>query len=385
MGALCSLRMPTSLRDLLDRRHLPGLDGLRAIAVGVVVLYHTGLASFPAGEGVEGFFVLSGFLITWLLIKELEATGRISFKAFYLRRTLRIFPAYYVFVAVSLAWDWIRHDHWTSGRIAAALLYFINYHNAVTGHEGPITHAWSLAIEEQFYLLWPVVFVLLARGGMARVRAGLTIAILVVTAWRSFLYLVMHVGSAYVYNAFDTRCDSLAIGCLIAAWSTSPRFLSFARALASHPLLPLLPLAGIAISRYATPLTYHYSLGLTVDPALMAILIIQILQLTASPLWHWLEWDPIRYLGRISYPIYLWHVFAVAIARRLADGLPAHVVLGVLLSIVVASLSYYVVERPALRLKARLDRRIRGDRAGPPSVPGPPGLAPMGPTNVSLA
>ena len=290
-------------------------------------------------------------------------TGGISFKAFYLRRTLRIFPAYYVFVLVSIAWDWLNHQAWTGSRLAAALLYFINYHNAVTGHEGPIAHAWSLAIEEQFYLLWPVAFVLLARGGLPRVRIGLTIAIVVVAAWRSFLYLVVDTGTPYVYNAFDTRFDSLAIGCLMAAWGRSPAFLTFASSLGRNALLPLLPLACLIVSRYATSDLYHYTLGFSVDSLLVAILIIQLMQLTGTRLWSWLDSAPLRYIGLISYPIYLWHQLAIGLGNRLVEGLPGRVLLGSLLAILVATGSYYFIEKPALRLRAKWLREKPGERA----------------------
>jgi peptidoglycan/LPS O-acetylase OafA/YrhL len=346
----------TPFSVVMTRSHLPALDGLRALAVGIVIVYHAGYG-VPGDLGVTGFFVLSGFLITWLLSKELNATGVISFSTFYTSRTLRIFPAYYAFVAFSLAWDWIRHDPWTGGRMAAAFLYFINYHNAVLGvHDGPVAHAWSLAIEEQFYLLWPFVFLLLARCGMARVRWALALAITAVLLWRSFLYVVVDTGSAWVYNAFDCRADSLAIGCLLATLVNEPRVLRIVRRL-SHPALPILTLVILAVSRSATPATYHYSIGFTVNSLLIGVLIVQLLQVSEFAGWRWLDWRAVRYVGRISYPMYLWHGVAISAAMRFAADRPTRLLLGTLLTVLVASCSYYVIEQPALRLKGRLRGR----------------------------
>ena len=145
------------LRATLAGRHLPGLDGLRALSVFTVIAYHAG-APVPGDLGVSAFFVLSGFLITWLLMKELEETGRISLRDFYARRTLRIFPAYYVFIIGSLVLDTARGFPWPGEMTLSAFTYTVNYYNAIRGHPSTgIAHAWSLAVEEQFYLLWPAM------------------------------------------------------------------------------------------------------------------------------------------------------------------------------------------------------------------------------------
>src|SRR5881628_2466461 len=137
--------------------HLPALDGLRAVAVFTVIVYHFGIAAVPGDLGVSAFFVLSGFLITWLLLREHAANGTVSLTRFYTRRVLRIFPAYYAFLALSFAIDHLRHDPWSPALRNSAIVYLINYFNAFNGHPNTsIAHAWSLAIEEQFYLLWPL-------------------------------------------------------------------------------------------------------------------------------------------------------------------------------------------------------------------------------------
>ena len=162
------------LDETLKRKRLPALNGLRAVVVLPVIINHFGYAA-PAGLSVTMFFVLSGFLITWLLLKEFEQTQSISIPSFYLRRTLRIFPAYYAFIVASILADRLLGDPWTSAQITAAMTYTVDYYNAFLGHNAtPAPHAWSLGVEEQFYLLWPLALLLLLRYG--RTAAAIAMA-----------------------------------------------------------------------------------------------------------------------------------------------------------------------------------------------------------------
>jgi peptidoglycan/LPS O-acetylase OafA/YrhL len=324
------------------------------------MLYHFGLNA-PGNLSVTMFFVLSGFLITWLLLKEERAAGSVSLAGFYARRTLRIFPAYYVFVVASVAADRLLDDPWTPGQVAAALTYTLNYYNAFLGHDTtPAAHAWSLAVEEQFYVLWPLAFLLLARRGRRALAAALAAAVVAAAAWRSCLFLRVGVPTHYVYNAFDTRFDSLAIGCLMAVLGSRREFLGFARAVAWRPWLPALTLAALAWSRLATPAAYAYTLGYTVDSLLLAVLMLQVMQLHRSRAWSWLEWRPMRYLGAVSYPMYLWHGWAITAGRHVEVVPPAaRLLIGIGVCVAVASLSYYVVEKPILALRPRVERWLR--------------------------
>ncbi len=330
------------------------LDGLRAMAVLAVILYHF-KTPIPGDLGVTGFFVISGLLITWLLIREYHASGTIDLPRFYIRRTLRIFPAYYVFIFGSLALDTLLGYRWSAGLFFSAVFYVGNYYFAMHQHQGSIAHIWSLAIEEQFYLLWPVTLRWALRRGLAFVRRFLTFVIVVVAAWRSLLYLGFDVSHYYVYDAFETRADSLAIGCLMAAAIGTDALERLAGWIARYPWLPLVTLALVTWSRNHTSATWHYSVGFTVDSLLLGALILQLMVWHRHPLWRWLDAAPVRYVGRISYPLYLWHGYGLAVANRVPGPTVVRALVAIGVGIAIASVSYYVIERPMLRLKERFE------------------------------
>lgn len=345
------------LGKLLRGSHLPALDGLRMVAVLTVILNHVGYAAVPADLGVSIFFVLSGFLITWLLLKERERTGTVSLKTFYLRRLFRLLPAYYVFLAIVMANYFGRSHgdiHPRTDIILPSLLYYANYFNAFHNHPPtPISHTWSLAVEEQFYLFWPLAFSFFIARGRPAVLRFLLISIALVAAWRSFLFCVMHVGTAYVYNAFDTRFDNLAVGCLAAMLVQSPRVLDLAERISRRSIYPVLTILLIAASRMM-PESYHYAVGFTVEATLIAVAILQIMQLASRPGWRWLSHPVSAYVGSISYPMYLYHGLCASLSLRLfPDRILPRFPLVVGLAIVLGTISFYVVEKPFLRLRRR--------------------------------
>lgn len=340
---------PSVLSSILSQRRLPTLDGLRAVSVLVVIVYHFGFGFVPGDLGVSAFFVLSGFLITWLLLKEEAATKTISLLSFCRRRILRIFPAYYVFLLVSFSIDSVRGSRWDNNLLLASLFYFMNYFNAVHGHPvNAIAHAWSLAIEEQFYLLWPLMFLFSKNR-----KALLIVSICGVAAWRTILFGFLHVPRAYVYNAFDCRFDNLAVGCLLAVLLWEGRVAS--KFSVSRPWVALVPLAFLVVSRSFTPAIYHFTIGFTIDALLIALWLVQLMQLYRSRLWSWLEHPVTRYIGTISYPMYLYHIWAIGLAKRVAYlELP----LAILFTIVAASASYHIVEKPFLRMKENRQQKL---------------------------
>lgn len=351
------------LADVLAQSRLPGLDGLRAIGVLAVIVAHAGFTGgLPEDFGPTAFFVLSGFLITRLLVRAREKTGAVSLRRFYLGRTLRIFPAYYFFVLLSYFLDARAGQRWSHAFLANALTYTVNYFNAFNHH--PVTslaHAWSLAVEEQFYLLWPLAFVILARRGRSALVAGVSLAALAAVVWRSWLFLGAHVDVSYIYNAFDTRFDNLAVGCLLALTIDYKNVAAVAEWCGKRSWFSIVTLALLLTSRAVLGRAYHFSIGLTIDALLVAVLIVQVLQLYRTRLWCWLEWPAVRYLGAISYPMYLYHAWGASVGRRVpGDSWLLDLVAGVLATIILASGSYYFIERPFLKLKPRHTSEVCG-------------------------
>jgi peptidoglycan/LPS O-acetylase OafA/YrhL len=347
------------LEAILEGRNLPGLDGFRMIAVISVVLAHSGVNSFfTARHGVAGFFVLSGFLITWLLLKEYESSGRISLRDFYMRRSLRIFPAYYAFILVSIGWDLFRGNDDINEAILPGLFYLMNYHNALEGHStSSLAHTWSLAVGEQFYLLWPIMFLALIKKGREYTIGFLIIISLLVMAWRSYSFTILDFGTSYAYNAFDTRFDNLAIGCLIAFLIERKSFLRFANTLSSSAWMPLLTISLLYASRQIPSENYEYGPAFTIDALLLGVLLLQFIRLSHGHLWGWLNHSWVVYIGIISYPIYLWHVWGLQAGNKL-NFLPEilQTTAGILISGMLGALSYHLLEKRFLALKRKYER-----------------------------
>jgi peptidoglycan/LPS O-acetylase OafA/YrhL len=353
-----AIAKPARLSEVLAGSRLPALDGLRAVAIGVVMAYHGGLA-VPGDLGVTCFFVLSGFLITWLLLKEHAKHGRISLRDFYWRRVLRIIPAYAAYVVVTALYTrWRTGEGWDPWLTLSALTYTTNYYNAAHGHAPtPISHTWSLAVEEQFYMLWPLALLALMRLPRPRALQTLIGVIAAVLVWRSFAYYVLGTGTAYVYNCFETRFDCLAVGCLLALATQQSNFDAVAQRLVRFDWLPLVTVGLIVVSRTCSE-AYHYGPGFTVDSLLFGVLIVQLMLLARKPVWSWLETPAVRWVGLLSYSLYLYHGLGLGFGRKLGSlPLGAQLGLGIVASFALALASYHGIEKPFLRLKKRFERR----------------------------
>src|SRR5271165_141079 len=350
----------------MDRRL--SLDGLRAVAILAVVLYHAAGRIFPGGwSGVDVFFVLSGFLITTLLRREIEATGGISFSKFYVRRALRLAPA----LALLLAFEVVRSLFASDGSEAlrAALVaatYFMNWSRALhLFPQGVLGHTWSLSAEEQFYLIWPFALVLIVeRGAMKWVAATLA----VVMGWR-FALLYAGSGADRIYNGFDTHCDGFLIGCLLGlvGVDTCRKAIADFGDLGRHLLSPALPLASLALIVLLLPWgEATCAFGIALASACSGWLIISIYEN------NWLErllsTTPLAYTGKISYGWYLWHYPALSLAHHIRFGCWRQHLLTIAVigsSYAVAALSYAYVEKPFLMWKRRFETEP-ASRAGQP-------------------
>src|SRR5690625_3732468 len=226
----------------------PDIEGMRAVAIGLVLIYHAGLSQLPGGfVGVDVFFVISGFLITGLLIREIERTGRISLRRFYARRAKRLLPATgVVLIATSLlTWLTISAVEWRDFGldIVASALYVVNWQLASRSVDylaedvgpSPVQHFWSLAVEEQYYIIWPVLLVLLAwwlrRRGSQRIRPYLGLAVMLLIGFSlAFSIYFTTVDPSRAFFVTPTRLWELGIGAAVAIgagwWQRIPGVLS---------------------------------------------------------------------------------------------------------------------------------------------------------------
>lgn len=369
--------LPSALREGLSSPHLPGLDGLRMVAVMLVALFHFGFPAVPGSHGVLAFFVLSGFLITWLLLKEQERFGSISLRQFYLRRVLRIFPAFYAFWLLLTGVLLVLDKPIVWGQALSAFFYVNNYYQAIHGEINTYySHTWTLGIEEQFYLLWPLALRALGRQPR-RIATALVAVIGSIWVYRAMLHVGVGVRPVYIYEAFDTRADHLAMGCLLAVVLRNGYLPQLWRRLCTPPMSILvfaLLVTSIGLT-YAFGEGYRNVVGFAVDPLLVAVFIAQMISLREMPLWRWLNWRPVRYLGVLSYSIYLYQQVVVWVVREAFLAYPLPLQLGAALAAVIlaAAASYHLVEQPFLRLKERIGNRSEPQaaawRRGPEPVP----------------
>ena len=346
----------------------PELDGVRALAILPVVFFHAYANPEGGFLGVDVFFVLSGFLITTLLLQEWQASDKILLGHFYLRRALRLLPAlfvalaFYVMYTAATSFSGATHDvakfKDAVESAAYSALYVSNVFLAIgTPHISPtVGHLWSLATEEQFYLLWPLVLLFALRAGASwrLLSGGLASAIVVLFVNRTVLAL--HGAShARLYFAPDAHFDVLLVGCLAGVWFAygripaligSRRFLLLA--------VPLL-LAGVAVLFAITNIRAEALPDglLTAFAVAVGLMLLSVVLHRESVLARMLRVPPLVFIGKISYALYLWHplVFLAGAGR-------APLAVNVVLAFVAATLSYYLVELPFLRLKRRDRERV---------------------------
>lgn len=345
------------------RSRLPGLDGLRALSIVLVILYHCAhtegfpdIALFKAIArtgviGVQVFFVISGFLITWLLLGEEEKTGHISLKSFYFRRALRILPPAFMFLAAVTVVANLRALPVTNRELLASVLFFRNLSPVDSKYT---RHYWSLSIEEQFYLVWPLLLIWLPRRARLWVTAGL---IGIEPVWRQVNTWLF--GAANVtWARTDLRYSGLLVGALLALALKEPRLKAkLDRLLAFGP--GLFVVAGAALAALMLTPLGEQPRAFRVDPellhALLTVVMLAVLVEGRGGVFSSLfELAPIRWVGRISYSLYLWQqLFCIESTGPWFERFP----LNVLASFALASASYYFIEQPVLRWRDRQGRK----------------------------
>ena len=357
---------------------VPTLDGLRAISIMAVVIGHlAGTNGFPPQAtaiianryldvsylGVRVFFVISGFLITGILINEHRRSGGISLKRFYLRRTVRIFPAYYAYILALILLTFLGIAQVTANDVAHAVTYTMNYDNDRSWDVG---HLWSLAVEEQFYLLWPATIVLLGLrwGG----RAAFAV-ILLAPIFRIIEFYVFTGMKPLIGNTFETTADAIAMGCILALTIDNLVTRSwFQRIIASRwMILALLAVAlGLSIRSDTDVIVGHTLTNLAV-----ALVVARCVLRPHGIVGRTLETRPLVAIGVLSYSIYLWQQLFL---NRTTDQVITTFPLNIVLAAIAAVASYSLIERPFLRRRPALEARWLGKPgpANPEPAPTPP-------------
>ena len=367
--------------DNFASRHVPELDGLRGIAILCVLIHHQLTPFLLKGGflGVDLFFVLSGFLITGLLLAEFDKTKSVSLKNFYVRRLLRLGPALTLYLAGCLLVNYHTNAIPFTRQLKLVLFavgYATNWRMALGWDTAldPTAIIWSLSIEEQFYLIWPILCFgfLFLRIRRRYIAATLILTIIAIVGHR---YNLLTAGSdlTRLYYGSDTRADALLAGCLAALipvgriGTKTRRVLSVAALFAVGCLIYSMMALG-----FSDRLLYQG--GFTVIALLCALLVFVSAYYPPKILAIAFRWLPLRWLGRISYGLYLWHWLIVANTSFYTLG-KLEPWARLTLAILVAAASFYLVERPFNKLKRHFGTRSdnaddnRSDSAVEPRMP----------------
>jgi peptidoglycan/LPS O-acetylase OafA/YrhL len=350
--------------------HVPALDGIRGLAVVAVLLFHAGHLR-GGWLGVDLFFVLSGYLITSLLLVEHREAGRIDLVAFWGRRARRLLPALVVVLVAVAIYARLELAPVDLGRVRAdglaTLAFVANWHDVAAGHSywartlapSLLGHTWSLAVEEQLYLLWPLALsLLLARGRAGRSRSGrrspeaVARVALVVAVASGALAVALHLSGASderIYLGTDTRAVAVALGAFVAGWRRRRGGIG-PRAAATLELAGTAAALGLgALWVWLDGLwTLTYQGGLLAASVLGAVVVAAAADPRSRGLAVPLSLPPLRYLGRISYGLYLWHwpVYAALDERRTGLDDPALLAVRLAASVALAAASFHLLERP---------------------------------------
>lgn len=343
---------------------IPSLNGIRALAFGLVFVSHAGMEDWVPGRfGVMVFFVLSGYLITTLLLREQEKTGGIALRNFYLRRILRLLPP----LAAVLVLVWLAHATGLTARdydpmaFVSYLAYFGNYYIVATEFEGvPLGTGvlWSLAVEEHFYLLYPLLFISLIVPATRRQRMTLLISLcLIALLWRIILMTVLDASTLYLESATDARFDSLLFGCLLAVSCNPMADDAPNPSLGMGLLLSALSLLVLALSFLVGEPWFDDVLR----PTIHGVALLPLFYLSVRHAHHWpyaiLNSRLLNYLGLLSYSLYLCHEVILGLLNehlRPIYGEWVTAPLALLLSIVLSEVIRRLVEDPMAAVRRRL-------------------------------
>ena len=354
----------------MKHAYYPSLDGVRTIAVGIVLAAHGGVTYFRSGGvGVDIFFVLSGFLITNILSAEWARSGSISFRNFYARRFLRLAPALLLTcVVTALGMLWFE-GRFPGKEIALAMTYTANWALALYNYNLTwLNHCWSLSIEEQFYLIWPMLIVLLERNVRSPLQKG---GLLVMGGAALAIYRASRVGiytDERINFGLDTRMDALMAGAALAYF-----FQCFpgrqlpvgASKILGRVVAPLMMIALFAVPNIVTWYSpWMGRIGYVLVAGAAALIVSDLVVGRHSVLAPLLAKRPMLFIGRISYGLYLFHLPIYYMIEKIMPEAPliTRLSLKVSLSIGVAATSFFWFEQRFLRLKTRFESKPKTSR-----------------------
>jgi peptidoglycan/LPS O-acetylase OafA/YrhL len=353
------------------KKYIPSITGVRALSILIVIFHHLRqVGTFGTFEiiypfnflldgnfGVNVFFVISGFLITTLLLEEEKSTGTISLKDFYIRRVFRIFPAYYFILFVYFILQLYAILYFSRPSWLSSIFYY--KYLVITDPES--VHFWSLSVEEQFYLAWPLIFLLFKR---ARVYFAGGIILLVFACRFGAYYNFRNIQIIKDWSFIFQRVDAIMIGCLFAMYQ-GPINRWIDKAIRSWLLLPIILFLLFLNSPYfvdinqnsklhlgflLVPLAAGTPIGLISNVLIGMTLVFFIRK---RNFWYnFLNWPVINYIGKLSYSLYLWQQLFI-FSHRI--GVFSVFPLNLVCILIAALFSYYIIELPFLRLKSRFE------------------------------
>jgi len=369
----------SAMRNFLERLNpydgtylqgrIPSLDGLRCVAVFCVLLAH-GWYSLKIPEvlkpyshtygvlGVTIFFVLSGFLIYNLTYKEICKNGKFNWKAFYLRRILRIFPCFYFYLFVVFILSLLGYYIVTWQILLSTATFTYNYqHLWYLTHPKPndfhvVAQYWTLSLEEQFYLLWPLLVILIFRKNL---QTALLVAIFAAPILRVSTYFFIPEWRGQLMMMAHTGFDSIAAGVLLGEWMVRARSKKILVAIAENPwsvwlsflfLFLLSPSLKVAFQG-----SYNITIGATLDFIAIGILMIAVIRQKNSWTYRFLNWAPVMFIGTLSYSLYIWNpLFLYKNSTFPINIFPFNYIM----VFFAAFFSYFLIEKPFLRLKEKI-------------------------------
>lgn len=356
--------------DRFMPRYITELDGLRGVAVIAVMIFHANIPFFKGDKflqggfiGVDIFFVLSGFLITSILVSEFDRTGSISLKNFYIRRFLRLGPALIGLLVVFCLTSFMvlneeeARKNYFDAIISAA--YLSNWARAFLIHPPDyLGHTWSLSIEEQFYIIWPIILFFLLRITQKRQYVLITATFFALLSWALRSHLANNGATiARLFNGLDTRADALMLGCAVGVM-LSNGFLKPTTLKLLQRLLPLLNIFSIVGLLFFSVLSNWYVLwmhywGFFIVELFTVIIILNV-TINSKGIFNkilmmkWLVW-----IGSISYGLYLWHYPIFRTISSLGLQGWSKFIVGIVITFIISIISYYALELPILKLKTK--------------------------------